>query len=114
MRYYYTDPLAAEWMSDKFGMKFISAEGIDSYFDEMGLFCETGTFGRTIDKIYIHPDSLHLLEPWAGDLIEYTLGGKPLENHHPVYWGENSYDNHNEKRIIQRNGKAFMWPEVGF
>lgn len=96
-RYFYTDPLAADWMVKHFGMEF----------EHRGI--------RDENSIYIiHPDSLHLLEPQVGDLVtvndaqdahiafhqdfidalkaNYTLFS------HPV-------------RSIQRNAILFMWPE---
>jgi hypothetical protein len=63
---------------------------------------------------YIHPDSLHLLEPKEDDIgfdgsnygSVYKLGR--------IFYVAVLFSEHNgEKveRIIQRNGIAFMWPQ---
>jgi hypothetical protein len=78
-RYFYRDPLAAAWMAKHFGMKFTDAEG-ERIFARMGrnLYrkerrpAETGRFYEVavfVDKVYIHPDSLPLLEPQENDVI---------------------------------------------
>jgi hypothetical protein len=77
-------------------------------------------------RIYIHPDSLHLLEPQKDDVVE-MLGIKSVW---PVYGtvtpfvfpietadaaiGVNSWcapAATKDLKIIQRNGIAFHWPE---
>lgn len=88
MKYYYTDPLAIEWMADKFGMTYHIADD---------------------KKTFIHPDSLHLLEARKGDMVtgynrydtEYCI--VPYGSWHM------KYDN---MKIIQREGIAFMWPNA--
>lgn len=105
-RYYYTDPLAAAWMAKHHGVRFVLLDG--SAVSE-------GMMGNQIrgdwdyGAFYIHPDSLHLLEPQAGDLLSWASG---LHIGSPHYFGsdcvEEGLENHT---IIQRNGIAFMWPE---
>lgn len=126
-RYFYIDPLAAAWMAKHFGMKF--ENGI--FFEEFLESTEWGTQpGRWIyrgdqefieenkenqshpiwpNKVYIHPDSVKLLEPQIDDLVETTVDfcvdcgaeyGHYFKGHYPI------------KKIIQRNGIAFMWPEA--
>lgn len=99
MRAYYTDPLAAAWMLEKFGMKF------DGYLYED--IIQLMAYGTQVNVDYlfnIHPDSMGILEPVAYDLIE----------------GDGWYSHPRESdlravkkpfKIIQRNGMAFMWPE---
>jgi hypothetical protein len=82
--YFYTDPLAAAWMQKHYGMRFLTPHG-----DELRWFDGKMMFGKpyplegsvlegktllieSLDPHYIHPDSLHLLEPRAGDLVSIT------------------------------------------
>ena len=61
MRYYYTDPLAATWMAQKFGMKF------ESDFDFAVMIIQYDLMrrnGKKVSNIYIHPDSENLLLAW--------------------------------------------------
>jgi hypothetical protein len=72
------------------------------------------------ERLYIHPDSLHLLEPQVGDLIKQwgSQAGVPIYdigamNGKPCYFMPNNSFNYlsSMERIIQRNGIAFHWPE---
>lgn len=123
-RYYYTDPLAAAFMAKHFGVKFsayplsprVDAFNIKPYFDKNGDLCfclisQEGKHQLFHDKLYIHPDSLHLLEPQVGDLTMYKFieqGGCVIT---PAWFSEHLRKEQVES-IIQRNGIAFMWPEV--
>lgn len=120
MKYYYTCPLKAAYMAKYFGMKYalfhadghivseIKRENIEKDValgesEISRLFLQSGNFG----KYYIHPDSLHLLEPMVGDLVGYA---GPEANDFDVY----SHDDWHGcplKKIIQRNVIPFMWPE---
>lgn len=75
--------------------------------------------------LYIHPDSLHLLNGIEGDLIEYnwqaTFNGERgqteldyLTKNADGLWvlGNSFAVTCSIHRIIQRNGKAFHYPEV--
>lgn len=65
-------------------------------------------------EFYIHPDSLNLLEPQPHDIVETEregLGGKFIAyEYHQLSLDVLGY-RLPVKRIIQRNGIAFMWPE---
>src|SRR5579863_1248979 len=64
-RFFYKDPLAAAWMTAKFGMEFI---------DLITGRIEPSDIGTALyTRGYVHPDSLHLLEPREGDLVKYGL-----------------------------------------
>jgi len=117
MKYYYTDPMAAAWMAKHFGMKFTSSfELCDEYSHQN--HCYYQAQGVADDKLFIHPNSLHLLEPQVGDLcIRY-----PDKRGHCNYCGmdwllqiESKEDlqlwNGDIHKIIQRNGIAFMMPK---
>lgn len=56
-------------------------------------------------RLYVHPDSLHLLEPKVGDFIVDAYGDVWTKGNPPPPMREGD-------KIIQRNGIAFMWPEV--
>lgn len=113
-RYYYTCPLKAAYMAKYFGIKLcdrtlkeslvhlgdefryesVSIDGLwkSKYFDA--------------DKIiYIHPDSLILLESKVGDIITY-----PFQSFFQLEKGNSKIIDGG--KIIQRNGIPFMWPEV--
>jgi hypothetical protein len=100
-RHFYTDPLAVAWMAKHFGMEF------DPTFDER-----------------VHPiakESLHLLEPKDGDYLEIKdsddRGGAYITSvwhGHSAALGlpmDHAYRG-KDFRIIQRDSKAFHWPEV--
>ena len=116
-RYYYTDALAAAWMADKYGMIFLSDAGdkISWMGDTAVTTSMFGTF--TCDgPLYIHPDSLHLLEPKDGDLVDgvrvghvYETDGKTLNVDANGGDWEMAADC---VTILQRNGIPFMRPEV--
>lgn len=126
-RYYYTDPLAALWMHKHFGMKLVhyaTQEHVEEYGGALGeewnwLDCLPMDTGPEIEmtrdvlgwlercggKIYIHPDSLHLLEPQNGDI------GNCGEAYDKGRWHSGAGMSCGEPEIISRNGIPFMWPE---
>lgn len=116
-RYYYTDPLAAAWMGEKYDMEFqVSEHGhfeLGILVDEDNLFMEEWCED---EHFYIHPDSLHLLEPKVGDVISGLAGGGKLYNRIIQEVVEGAEENaaaliSKGCAIIQRNGIAFIWPE---
>jgi hypothetical protein len=63
-------------------------------------------------RLYIHADSLHLLEPRVGDAIIWR---NPVAFDCDWRWtimDSRPVHPDNEFRIVQRDGKAFIWPEV--
>jgi hypothetical protein len=144
-RYYYTDPLAAAWMAKHFGMK-LEAEYFDDEKAEYELSDDVFDFVHmdysgcdTMEdvlevggtrKIYIHPDSLPMLEPAKGDLIHIVRGfcschkvvddvarGSRRKGVTGVWsagehWDITSKEPLHDWEIILRNGIAFHWPEV--
>lgn len=142
MKYFYTDPLAAAWMAKHFGMSFESpcVAGLDYCRDTGKLIpskeLDTISIVKDIfdfepadglvtldpqDKYYIHPDSLHLLEPkvrdiaWMGDDVGYLRQGQYTDGsgkHWYIAYPDGSGGGTGEEpRIVQRNNIAFHWPE---
>lgn len=107
-RYYYTDPLAANWMMKHFGMKMQrwTQDGKD-ILETLEWPNRWSTYWQ--GKMYIHTDSLHLLEPQDGD---YTL----LFSHYHDKCGFHVVKNklsfgYDLLEIFKRNAIPFMWPE---
>lgn len=114
MRAYYKDALAAAWMSKHFGMKY-QIEDDGEYFD-----CPYADLNK-LEAIYIHPNSLPLLEPMVGDVFE-TKGNRGVKGYRIikhvltdtiVYNSGSHYPKDGIAKIIQRQGISFMWPEFG-
>ncbi len=126
MRYYYINPLKAAWMAKEFGFKF----GMGSNpFINTGL---GGFIALSVDSlanagwgepIYLHPDSIPLLQPQVGDLYLYFCpdGFAKTGFVHDIYdlnCDKGMVVNHHyhagviPSRIIERNGKAWFNPEV--
>lgn len=126
-RWFYTEPLAAAWMAKHFGMKLYALhtdEQMQEYDIEEGNrafdwfdSCVIDGWERDVEmvsdavkyieaassKIYIHPDSLHLLEPQHGDALE--------QDGTVFTWGKFCGQNVSTAKVAQRNGIPFMWPE---
>lgn len=114
MKYYYDCPLKAGYMTQYFDMKFRNWRWDNVEFN----FHPVNEYDDECEFLYIHPDSLILLEPQDGDTVQsngksdytgeyadytkdiYTAGDRSI-----FTWDENS-------KIIQRNGKPFFWPEI--
>jgi hypothetical protein len=101
---YYTDPLQAAWMVENHGMCITNHVGTP-------LKSESIVGGDLFPPFYIHPDSLHLLEPQVGDIVieinQLSGQERPCRisnDEHLRFWVGP------ETIIIRRNGKAFHWP----
>jgi hypothetical protein len=76
-KFFYDDPLAAAYMTKHFGMVFLSAdnrplrwftENDNCLLDDLTFIEEYAhSYWRPVDRAYVHPDSLHLLDPQLGD-----------------------------------------------
>lgn len=108
-RHFYTDPLAAAWMAKHFGMRFCSSpDGVFMDVDMPVSLIDAGHRG------YIHPDSLQVLRPiptgedgtW-NDVCN-VVGTRFFGTYDMClgYGGSPS-----RIRVVERNGKAFHWPE---
>ncbi len=133
-RYYYTDPLAAAWMAKHHDMIYDFA---DAPFDPHpwnmpGQYVETHANKELVmrygvekeivtpelrwanHKYYVYEDSLHMLD---GQDADRGIDARGLLVF--MEYGNWEYVDSTQSRspaepvkIILRNGKAFMWPEV--
>lgn len=111
---YYTDPLAAAYMAREFGVKLQAHYNVTQNlgdaltYDEIVLMLD-------FERFYIHPDSYHIFEPRAGDvMITEIPGTSSVEVVSSDIRAREFIDHLVEKRgakIIQRQGKPFFWPE---
>jgi len=138
-RYFYTDPLEAAYMAKHFGMRFSEGEIYDGKgtayacqifavqrFDSESIEIHCTDKGNY--QFYIHPDSLALLEPIKDDLIHIVRGfcsyykivhdvvkrgGKVVTGiwSDGEHWDTSTSVLLHDWEIIQRDGKAFFWPE---
>jgi len=138
---YYTDPLAAAYMSREFGVEYhklgkianwkvwqIDGEVDGAIFIDPKIMSHIDFLHDFGGKFSIHPDSLHIFEPQEGDYIyfdnefgenrdEYGIGEVSIslwtDEVLSVRWGNIGLrlNECENVRIIQRNGKPFFWPE---
>jgi hypothetical protein len=129
-RYFYADVVKVLFMAKHFGMTFEYSAVSDEHPDVVTVSYTIPTkvtvrkFKNNADlnrqeRIYIHPESLPLLEPREGD-IGLDAEGDPhiylKERKQPPRWHlYTTYDHRayapSAIQIIQRDGKAFFWPE---
>lgn len=103
-RYFYTCHLSAAFMAKWYGMRYSNRLALN-YEHVSG---DTVEDWSNQGPYYIHPDSLPLLEPMVGDLIYMETPMKREWIHverHDLQKDLRGY------RIIQRQGRAFIWPE---
>jgi hypothetical protein len=142
--YFYTDPLAAAWMAKHFGMVLGHGYKTDIAYSDTPEECEefilldyTG-IDTPFTRWWVHPDSLHLLEPQIGDLIHvwreiHANGGmegydqtwglvaeqrdqwswtpEKVKGWLNTYYNDEVMKNVRKATIIQRNDTPFMWPQ---
>lgn len=113
-RYYYDCPIKAAYMAKYFNVTFAGSDGLERTYLGMADEIIPSHLPEIATPIYIHPDSLHILEPQEGDIyVDYWSDRSP-EYYTPL---KEKPDNSLEPpnwvgyKIIQRNGKPFMWPE---
>lgn len=110
---YYTDPLAAGWMIKYHKITYICDisncihQDNNKHIETFEHFRKSPYIHFTNNKWIIHPDSLHLLEPKAGDLVQFGVDNYGMwrdlgHQYHPSFSGI---------PIIQRDGIPFIWPE---
>jgi len=116
-QYYYTDPLAAAWMSKHFGLAITAPYWrLDGDYYDNGEPLSVIGWGEKVvqamaeedfipERLYLHPESLPLLEPTEKDLI-FAADRLHLPGQFDA--GEIGCGTY---RIIQRDGKPFHHPE---
>lgn len=124
-RYYYTDPLAAAWMTRHFSMGLIinNSNGLKMPSLDFNWFslseADIKKYGL---KYQVHHASLPLLDPQVGDLGLFVSeeNGEYFDNIVSFCKNRKDWARHDGRemdeswfiKIIQRNGIPFMWPEV--
>jgi hypothetical protein len=107
--FYYTDPAAALWMVRTFRLKLLAGtfclqpESADAFLEMLGK-------GVRPERFVVAADSVSVLEPKHGDVVEEVAAGKTkvkrlAAKDFPLTGM--TYD------ILQRTGKAFIMPEGG-
>lgn len=104
-RYYYTDPIIAVYMFENFDIHYVDEFNIDFVWGKNS----SGNFSTAPERIYIADNFLHIFEPQVGDLywVDDEGVGFRLFKELILVW-----DTRPKGKIIQRNDKAFFWPEV--
>ena len=146
-RWYYTDPLKVLWMAERFGMKFAveltklpasSQLSICDHMVHIGVSSDdelthSGQPHKALcldcredgDRYYIHPASMHLLDPQPDDIVKYksyvgvvesVRDDGFIEYSESTQWvGDDGWIEGSRmsdvSEIIQRGCVQFMWPE---
>jgi hypothetical protein len=123
-RYFYPASRAhhAYCMAKDFGMEF------ETRFGKWDMDALPHIAGAAGYRLCVHADSLHLLEPRDGDVLNWQTGkGEPWwENHSRyIYPAKGTHDVFTSEsasrmlakpelsaRLVLRNGIPFHWPEV--
>jgi hypothetical protein len=104
-RYFYTDPMAAAWQAKHFGMKIAIPDTKEGWtLNELIIAFQQDA------PIFIHPDSESLLRVELGDVVSMT---RAMDKYALVSAEElrDAFNAAGDYEIIQRDGKAFHWPE---
>lgn len=121
-RYYYTDPIAAAWMVRHHDLK-VTTDVIAGNGKREQKPIPLWAWGRVIEnwamsayseRFYISPESESLLEPRIGDLVTVN-GGQDAHIAFHQDFVDALKANYGQFagpiKIIQRDGKAFHWPQ---
>ncbi len=107
-RYFYTDPAAAVWMFKAFRFKVMAGtfclqpESIDAFYSLLAT-------GARFDKYEVHPESIPLLEPKPGDVVEESGTRTKLKKLVPANFPLTGTGH----VILQRLGAAVLHAEQG-
>ncbi len=119
---FYSDPLAAAYMTREHGVKVVVADNEDvvqSVSDIAFDYAFESLVEHDEELLYVHPDSEHIFEPQEGDIILH--GDWHLEvmdvtdDNYSVYLCIDPVELEETDKyvsIIQRNSKPFFMPEV--
>ena len=121
-KYYYDCLIKALYMNKEFGVKFYTAFKSDFLDKELGFCADIRGIYNVLssdNKIYVEPESEHILEPKEGD-FGIVKNSNPLifvrfrsQYNCWGYEGDEYYEqfNNDEVNIIYRNGKHFFNPK---
>jgi hypothetical protein len=112
-RYFYTDPLAAAWMSRHFGMNIEDWPTSELCWFAHALYDEPQSPSDPVQaqRFYINPDSLYLLEPIINDVIWTVRDGFYEVRRICDVYDKPQAQSWRLHKIIERNGVGFHWPE---
>ena len=105
VRYFFTDPAAATWMVKAFRFKVMAgtfclqSESIDAFYSLLAT-------GARFDRYEVHPESVPLLEPKAGDVVEEQGNRTKLKKLVPANFPLTG----SGYVILQRSGRPFFTP----
>lgn len=102
-KYFYTDSVAIAWMAKHFGMKFVGRYGETCAWDNNGANSWVPMPLSKSCRVFLHHESLDILEPKTGDLALGKTG---------EIWVVDSGGTLQDYRIIRRNGILIIQPEV--
>lgn len=105
-RFFYRDPLESAYMAKHYGMRFVDEHSAITYSLKHN-DCNPST-----SKYIIHPDSLALLDPQIGDVVEMSLmtwDARKTGSFIPFRVTEKGWEAGHH--IIQRGGRPYFWPE---
>jgi hypothetical protein len=104
-RYYFTDPAAAVWMVKAFRFKVLAGtfclqpESVDAFYELLGT-------GVRHDHYVVHPESVPLLDPKPGDVVEEQGSRTKLKRLVPANFPLTGAG----YVILQRSGRPFFTP----
>lgn len=106
-------------MTKYFGMEYCTVGDLVKISDRYGIddihdFAWNQAMGNDnyVKKLYIHPDSLRLLEPVYGDVCELDIVDNIREPKAFAVYTKPFPDYVKKYITIMRDGVAFMWPEM--
>ena len=114
VRYFYTDPLAAAWMHRYFDMRLqvLVADNPPVFYRWSP---KQPDLAWQDNRYYLHPDSLHLLEPKEGDFGKISVGWgatfRTFGKESGWWWGDDQMEMPCDAHTNFRDGKPFHWPE---
>ena len=125
-RYFYRDPLEAAYMAKHYGVEFYSEEFSKSMKKAtirnmliasriLHIPPSIEQHYSKINKFYIHPDSLQLLDVIEGDIVVPRYGWRPKEAQpwdvEQIKSGERPSFKRGYRIICRHRSKPFFWPE---
>lgn len=125
-RYFYRDPLAAAWMAKHFGIQlirqYVYPNPAHNYWaSEPYSAWQSCVDTAPPDRLYVHANSLHILDPQRDDIWAVQSSRNdgrwwvgPLDEGGLQVCVGNMWikkENIMARKIIQRDGMSFHWPE---